>query len=153
MTVRVLSFLLMVLLSGCASSTPSDKTGTWVVLPLSEGPKLVVQCSRSSPKDVTRFWTPSTAQIEAVETRLPALLSTSGHGLIAARFNRQYIGFVRHGKKLIYLSAFPANRTERRDDNDWRKAWIVCDGGDDYWGAEFDPATQTFHDLNFNGEA
>jgi hypothetical protein len=115
---------------------------------------LVHQCSRSSPTEATGFWTPSAAQIEAVEQRLPELLGKSGHDIVVSRFNRQYIGFVRHGKKLIYLSAFPAFDIERRDQTDWRKeAWIVCDGGDDYWGVEFDPATQRFHDLDFNGVA
>ena len=30
---------------------------------------------------------------------------------------------------------------------------IICDGGDAFWGVEFDSAAATFHNLEFNGEA
>jgi hypothetical protein len=152
MTVRVLLLLLVTSMS-CAAA---QKLGSWVILPLAEGPKLLAQCSRSSPGDaVTRFWTPSAAQIQALEQRLPSLLRKSGHDIVISRFHRQYIGFILHGKKLIYLNAFPADDIASWHSRaNWRTtAWIVCDGGDDYWGVEFDPATQTFHDLAFNGVA
>ncbi len=121
------------------------------VLPVSQGRALIAQCSRTSPANVSGFWTPPVAEILAVEQRLPDLLSKSGHKIDLAHTRRQYIGFISSGKKLIYLNALLSERPDK-DDPDWRStAEIVCDGGDAFWGVEFDPADSTFHNLCFNG--
>jgi hypothetical protein len=125
------------------------------ILPKSEGPALIRQCSRGSRPDASGFWTPSPSQIEAIEQRLPELLRKSGHTIKLSDSYRQYIGVTSHGKKLIYLNSFPEfflkYSAGRRD---WRtKALTVCDGGDVFWGVEFDPADHTFHHLEFNGVA
>ena len=130
-------------------SLPIDCT----VLPLSQGRALTAQCSRVSPAKVTGFWTPSVAQVLAVEQRLAALLSKSGHKIDLARTRRQYIGIISSGKKFIYLNAILAERPDPRDP-DWRStAGMVCDGGDAFWGVQFDPTDGAFHNLGFNGEA
>jgi hypothetical protein len=152
MTTRVLLFLLLPL------AVPSIVTAQTlpshcVVLPLSQGPALIRQCSRSSPADVTGFWTPNISDVLKIEQRLPELLRKSGHRIDFAASRRQYIGFISHGKRLIYLNAFPAFEPHR-DDPDWKSTPIMfCDGGDALWGVEFDPADKTFHNLGFNGEA
>jgi hypothetical protein len=124
------------------------------VLPLSQGRHLIEQCSRASPANVTGFWTPSITQVLAVEQRLPALLSKSGHKIDLSRTRRQYVGIISGGKKLIYLNALLAEAPDPHDDTDWRSvAVMVCDGGDAFWGVEFDPTDNAFHNLGFNGEA
>src|SRR6266487_3310371 len=125
------------------------------ILPISQGPALIRQGSRSSPTDVSGFWNPSASQVLAVEQRLPELLRESGHKLKVSDSFRQYIGVTSHGKKLIYLNSFPGFALEHsRDRRDWRTtALTVCDGGDVFWGVEFDPADNTFHNIQFNGEA
>ena len=41
---------------------------------------------------------------------------------------------------------------EACDPDEWRHpAIMICDGGDDYWGLEYDPATKTYSQLAFNG--
>jgi hypothetical protein len=125
----------------------------WAVLPLSQGRSLIAQCSRAGPANVTGFWTPSFEQVLLIEERLPALLSKSGHKVNLARTRRQYVGIISSGKKLIYLNALLAE-TPQPDDPDSRSAAVmVCDGGDAFWGVEFDPVDRTFHKLDFNGEA
>jgi hypothetical protein len=123
----------------------------WTILPTSEGKQLIGQCSRECPYDATSFWRPSASEIAAIEQRLPALLRGSGHEINLSQSYRQYLGIVRAGRKLIYLNAFDS-RTWADYRTSWRnKALIICDGGDLFWGVEFDPATKTFQHLAFNG--
>jgi hypothetical protein len=131
-----------------------------VILPVSEGPALTNQCSRLSPKDVDGFWSPSPSQVNEVEQRLPELLSKSdvlnksGYKLELSEFCRQYVGITVHGKRLIYLNAFSRAISKSSEGRDWRtKAITACDGGFGFWGVVFDPADNTFHDLQFNGVA
>jgi hypothetical protein len=125
----------------------------WVILPESEGINAVSQCSRVSPDRVTAFWTPSVEQVMDVEQRLPALLKNSGHKIYLSRFARQYIGVISRGRRLIYVNAFSESLAAELE-TDWRKkAFIVCDGGDAFWGVAFDPATHKFLYLGFNGLA
>ena len=120
------------------------------ILPVSEGPALIKQCSRGGPSDVRGFWSPSPSQVIAIERLLPDLLRKSGHKLEVSDSYRQYIGFISHGKKLIYLNSF--HKSVLSESRDWRtKAVIICDGGDAFWGVEFDPDDYTFHNIQFNG--
>lgn len=123
------------------------------ILPSSEGPALMKQCSRGTPKDVSGFWSPSPSQVAAIEQLLPEMLRKSGHKLKVSDSNRQYIGITVHGKKLIYLNCFDRSvLSESSALRDWQtKAVIICDGGDAFWGVVFDPADNTFHELQFNG--
>jgi len=123
------------------------------VLPVSEGPALIKQCSRSSPTNVSDYWSPSAAEVIAIEKLLPELIRKSGHKLNLSGSDRQYIGVTRKGKKVIYLNSFPGSVPESAH-LDWRtKALVICDGGAAFWGAEIDPDDNTFHNLEFNGVA
>src|SRR4051812_6741875 len=145
MTVRAPTLQLVQLLF-CSLAFAHSESRPWTILPISQGRAVLAQCSRDTPEPVTGFWTPSVAQIDAIEQRLPKLLRSSGHKIKLGDSHRQYIGFIFRGKRLIYLNAFPADDIASWHSRaDWKKtAWIVCDGGDVYWGVEFDPATQTF---------
>ena len=124
------------------------------ILPTSEGSKLIRQCSRGSPAEVSEFWLPSRSQVIAIEQRLPELLRKSGHHIKLSDSYRQYIGVTSQGKKRIYVNSFPKFALDYSKKPDWHVTSItVCDGGDVFWGVEFDPADNTFHDLLFNGEA
>src|SRR6266480_3041769 len=121
-------FLLSLALSGAtvAETLPEH----CVILPQSQGPALIRQCSRMSPTNVTDFWTPSVSDVLGIEQRLPELLRKSGHRINFAASRRQYLGFVSHGKKLIYLNGFPEFKPHRGDP-DWKSVPITCcDGGD-----------------------
>ena len=99
------------------------------------------------------FWTPSPSQVLAAEQRLPELLRKSGHKLKLSDLYRQYLGVTSHGKKLIYLNSFPGFALDHSKEQDWHVTSVtVCDGGDVFWGVEFDPAENTFQNLQFNGE-
>ncbi len=91
-------------------------------------------------------------------------------------YYRQYLGLVVNGRKLIYINAleirslsedqskaeilcreFRAHHSDclgglNHASDRWRQQPItVCDGGDSFWGAIYNPQTKNFSDLAFNG--
>jgi hypothetical protein len=118
------------------------------ILPTSEGPALIHQRSRGSPTNVSGFWTPSPEQVLSIEKLLPDLLRKNHLKSKISDSYRQYVGIISSGRKLIYLNSIPHELP------DWRtKAVVVFDGGEAFWGVEFDPADNTFHNLGSNGWA
>ncbi len=63
-------------------------------------------------------------------------------------FDRQYVGIESAGKRLI-VNAF--HLPDGSGINPAREAIRVCDGGTQFWGAVFDPSSNTFSELQFNG--
>ncbi len=134
-----------------ASVPTAIKTGqSWVVTRPVVAAQVLDTCSRSSPGRepgrVTGYWAPSRQQVEQLEAQLPSLEAQVPK---AADFDRQYVGIEMDGRQLIYLNAF-----HLRDDADIdpaRDAIRVCDGGAQFWGAVFDPASGRFSDVQFNG--
>lgn len=111
------------------------------------------------PAAVQADWTPSTAQIAALECSLPrvALLRseryTPGARIrMPLQYFRQYLPVVVHGRRLIYVNALwltdgvvaPRQLREGLE--------IGIDGGANFWQALFDPSTLEFVDLTTNGQ-
>jgi hypothetical protein len=152
MTLRTLCCFLF--LAPFVFAQPESLPDRFAILPESQGPALVRQCSRLAPRDVSGFWSPSVAQVLALEQRLPDLFRKSQPKIKLANYFRQYVGIVSHGRKLIYLNAFIKGGLDVNPKKDWKTtAIIVCDGGDGFWGVEFDPAENTFQHLETNGVA
>lgn len=155
MSVRAIS-LAIIMTSHVASVDAAGDSlpNTCVILPLSQGPAMIDQCSRVRPERVTGFWTPSAKQVQIVEQRLPALLRTSGHKINLAQSRRQYIGVISADKRLIYVNAFSITEPAPFFRINWRKtAFTLCDGGDEFWGVAFDRISGKFDYLGFNGLA
>lgn len=134
-----------------ASVPTAVKTGqSWVVSRPVIAAQVLDTCSRSSPGReagaVTGYWAPSRQQVEQLEAQLPGLEAQVPR---AADFDRQYVGIEMGGRQLIYLNAF--HLPDGTDIDPAREAIRVCDGGAQFWGAVFDPATGTFSDVQFNG--
>lgn len=153
---RFISLLLAFVSWSCVAADESLPDNC-AILPLSQGPALILQCSRPAPKDVSDYWAPSSSQVIAIEKLLPDLIRKSGLKVKLSGSYRQYMGVVSHGKKIIYLNSFPGSALRPYPSDkqvDWRnKPVIYCDGGDNFWGVEFDPGDNTFHDLKSNGVA
>lgn len=127
------------------------KTGqSWVVTRPLVVAQVLDTCSRPSPGQtpgrVTGYWAPSRQQIEQLESRLPALEAQVPN---VTDFDRQYVGIEVEGRKLIYLNAF--HLPDHGDMDPAREAIRVCDGGNQFWGALFDPTSGEFSELAFNG--
>lgn len=134
-----------------ASVPTAIKTGqSWVVTRPVVAAQVLDTCSRSSPGRepgrVTGYWAPSRQQVEQLEAQLPWLEAQVPK---AADFDRQYVGIEMDGRQLIYLNAF--HLPDDADIDPARDAIRVCDGGAQFWGAVFDPASGRFSDVQFNG--
>lgn len=134
-----------------ASVPTAVKTGqSWVVTRPVVAAQVLDTCSRSSPGRepgrVTGYWAPSRQQVEQLEAQLPWLEAQVPK---AADFDRQYVGIEMDGRQLIYLNAF--HLPDDADIDPARDAIRVCDGGAQFWGAVFDPASGSFSDVQFNG--
>lgn len=150
--------LAVLLLTPALAATTLDAKAGYVMAP-EHARDLLRQCSRATPQGVTGTWQPAAAQIADLEARLPdavAQVQPDVHGAFA----RQYAGYVIGGKKLIYVNAFPRNTLGDfdKDPATWNakvthQAMMVCDGGHDFFGVLYDPATKTFSQFAFNGFA
>jgi uncharacterized protein len=124
------------------------------IMPVSLGKALLQQCSRNTPDAVTDFWEPSEAEVDNLEKRLALYLAALEKGGSqrppAGKYSRQYIGVISHGIRLIYGNYFAP---EFGGDPGTTRAMVICDGGPSLWGVAFDPKTNIFGDLEFNGEA
>jgi hypothetical protein len=140
-----------------------------VRLPSSTYLAAIKPCTRRHPESVQSFWTPSDGDVRSLEAELgPVLqraLNRKGREmepLRASEFYRQYVGIIHHsGRRTIYVNGFHEyllreNRRVSRgiDSLRWRDHPIdVCDGGNLFFGVEFDPVRRTFSHLTFNSRA
>jgi hypothetical protein len=121
------------------------------VLTGSAGRSVFDQCTRDVPQGRDGYWDPSAEQIQQLEADLVAWLRT--HKLPESdepiqQSWRQYAGFTRLGRRLIYVNAFPGPLYEG---SYWkREAEEVCAGGPAYYGAVYDPEARTFSEMKFN---
>lgn len=114
------------------------------------------QCSRDTPKTDGNYWLPRASDITEFELGLESMLELRDRNGQTVppkftQFQRQYIGFTRDGKRLIY-----GNYSLIDYDDPWRH-WTflerpanVCDGGKNNWGVVFDPKTRKFEEPQFN---
>jgi len=136
---------------GPASVPTAERTGqSWVVTRPVIAAQVLDTCSRTSPGReagrVSGYWAPSRQQVDQMEAKLSSLEAQVPHVL---DFDRQYVGIESGGRQLIYINAF--HLPEDASTNPAREAIRVCDGGRQFWGAVYDPATGSFSDLQFNG--
>jgi hypothetical protein len=128
-------------------------SGGLFILPVSAGQSLLRQCSRSSPSNVSQFWSPSLEQIQRLEHDLPMYVRPGdGRKPVIAdtvQYHRQYVGIVVNGKRLIYGNFYPTSVSDYFDEKS--TPVVVCDGGASFWGIVFEPESSVFLDLQING--
>jgi hypothetical protein len=128
------------------------RTGAFILSPAGAS-GVLRQCSRTTPKSVAAFWVPSAQDVERLEARLSsALASRAAEGSVVppgGHYNRQYIGVVRNGVRLVYANVYDADAATTADQNE--HGVVVCDGGPRFWGVVFNPTTGEFSDFSFNG--
>ena len=121
------------------------------IMPISVGKALLRPCSRPAPQDVSRFWEPTEMDINNLEKQLvPYLAALQKAGIPLpppGAYDRQFIGIVLKGKKLIYSNFFPSGF---RAFDPSQQAIDVCDGGPRHWGIVFDPRHRAFSNLSFS---
>lgn len=132
------------------TKVPPWPVGHGSVLPVSQAKALSKQCSRPSLSGIQTSWHPSARQIAKLELGLdqylrqhyPALRQQIG------QYYFQYAGLVRQQRRFIYINAIDEYA---QNNPDWRHtAMIMCDGGERFWGLEYDLATGKFSAMTFN---
>src|SRR4051812_35384884 len=105
------SVLLFLPFCACAGNRP------WTVLPESQAAELRTPCSRDFPEGLGGYWSPKEEQIQEVEQQVDALvtgeLSDRGGNERHLNYRRQYAGFERAGKQVIYVNGHA----------DWSGSW------------------------------
>jgi len=104
------------------------------------------------------YWTPTEADVLALEAKLPAYLKTKisadhyAYGLWdkLTNYRRQYVGYVIDGERFIYVNYF----CDSFNDDAWKtQLMMVMDGGECFFQVQYQLADQTFVSLSINGFA
>jgi hypothetical protein len=119
---------------------------------------IIKPCSRPGPPAFQSSWPLTRKDARELEVNLPKISRLGeGNGNTArqikniGQYHRQYVGIVIDGRRLIYINAFSSVLSDALDAF-WRNKIInVCDGGEAFWGAVYDPLTHTFSHLAING--
>jgi hypothetical protein len=167
--------LALVLALSTVACTPSETTtagavqerpallaapDTRTVLVGEQAMRLTHQCSRISPGPVEGEWTPTRAQLDALDNALADFLAhrleEAGSQASPGDYYRQTMGFVIGGRRVVYVNGVERSAVEREPDPahpfDWRTHAIgICDGGPITFGVEYDPETGAFSHFAFNG--
>lgn len=111
----------------------------------------VQRCSRQVPGPVERAWTPDVETIRRLELTLGPVLQNALQttpGRQAADYYRQYAGAVIGGERIVYVSGFYDGPIAQ-----WRTMAFMepCDGGANYFGAEYVARNDTIRNLRFDG--
>jgi hypothetical protein len=127
-----------------------------VIISQDETAALLRQCSREAPSATGATWTPSVMDIRRLEALLPVELAKKRPNSVdwskaPVGWLRQYGGITRNGRRIVYGNYL---RPFGDEDGRWRKqVEIVCDGGPNFFGVEYDADLHRIVNLSFNGSA
>lgn len=129
-------------------------TAEGVVISAEKASQLLEPCSRERPARADDYWVPGVEDLRALEQMLPQFLesnlrSSGPRFPDLGTYKRQYVGIVRGGRRSIYVNVFPDHPVATPE---WTTdPVIVCDGGAQFFGAEFDLASGQFTHVAYNG--
>jgi hypothetical protein len=113
---------------------------------------------REMDTQTEEFWTPTAADVAALETDLIPFLQTAEDRHFrpsppiwerVPAYKRQYMGLVEEGERVIYANFFC-----NADAINWQEEWaFVMDGGDCFFNVKYNIETGEFFELIVNGEA
>ena len=150
------------------------------ILPAARAATALSQCSRPVPATPDSFWTPRAEDVAALDSLLltevgprferawaRAYASSDPPELEPPRYYRQYAGLIHGSRRTIYVNGFmphvdlaaPSTGADAGEDSARgalreslaRDGYVVCDGGEWYFGVEYEPATRRFRNFHFNG--
>jgi hypothetical protein len=127
----------------------------WTVLNGAEAVALRQPCSRPFPDELQGQWAPRKEDVALAESEIGravdaafARLKTDRPPYRPSSYRRQYAGFWRRERRVLYVNGIASGLTDDR----WRsRAASMCDGGTQSYGAVFDLDRRSFDSFYFNG--
>ena len=144
-----------------------------VVLGPRQAPQLLTACDGSRVR-ADSFWTPDARNLRALQPRLSSRLEEmrdAGSRSELRDYSRQQLGLYRDGRRLVFINGVHdlyirrtaellreqglSARQARRSTERWlrNEAVEVCDGGEAFFRAEYDVATDRVAWFAFNGRS
>ena len=117
-------------------------------------------CNRPAPGPADGVWTPDADVIRRLESALGVELQAaldlsperSGRPRIAGDYYRQYAPLVIGGKRIVYVDGFHRGHVDNNPKFSWKTtASRVCDGGQLFFGTEYDVTSGRLSKIIFNG--
>jgi len=164
---------LYVALVGCQRADESLAAGgadhlrpDWgVVLPIEEQVKLPEYCAGPSPSGLAGQWMPGRAEIDRLEQRLPSVIGKALTRVILekgekrprpADYYRQYAGFYRNGRRVIYVCGLHRGLVAMTEKTMEPQAWMRRAMGADNGGLAilhvvYDVDADAFGPVQFEG--
>jgi hypothetical protein len=122
-----------------------------MTMPMKYAAAFLKPCSRRGPGDATSFWMPTEVQLDVLEKKLIAFLASHSSDEDVppgAAYHRQYLGFVKEGRRYIYGNFYPGRGAMAKAERD--NPVRVCDGGSAFWGVIYDLESGEFRELAVN---
>ena len=150
------TFVLQFLLA-CSASPQPIQGERWVIFSVEQASEQGLGDWLVTNGQTPEYWTPSENDVVALEDGLSAYLQNNPDRFYEGTpvwerlddYNRQYIGMVLDGKKIIYANYFCDSI-----ETDWRKGFVfVMDGGNCFFQFKYDVNSGEFFDLQVNGVA
>ena len=158
LSVVVLLSIILQLVAACSLSAPNIQGESWVIFSDKQARELGIADWFIQPGQTAEYWTPSEEAVLAIEGGLVSFLQENPDRFYSQGtpvwerlddYNRQYLGIVLDGKRLVYANYF-CDSTGR----DWKKDFVmVLDGGDCFFQFKYDVDSGEFFDLQVNGNA
>lgn len=148
-------------------AAPAWPIGSWTILPLSQGPIATSHGGQAVlATGVESYWVPRDSDVNeadgAVRAALQGRVGWSGYGRAIDAYDRQYVGIVVLGAKLLYVAGFHLSLVDDAamrllhytgEPFDWRReALEVGDGGELVFHAVYDPASTKLVAFRFNNQ-
>lgn len=148
----------LILAIGAALGSGCRRDREWTVLSSADVDVLRRPCSRDFPEGLTGYWAPTARDLDGPERLLGGVVQRElervgpGRGPAPEAYHRQYVGFERGGRRVIYLNAVAKDRVSDEPLLPWSsRAVMMCDGGVSSFGAVYDPSSDRFDWFQFNG--
>jgi hypothetical protein len=149
--------LILQFVIACSPTSQPVQGESWVIFPAGQARDQGLGEWLAANGEAAEYWTPSENDVLALENGLSAYLQNNPDSFYKGtpvwerldEYNRQYIGMILDGRKLIYANYF-CDSVE----TDWRKDFVfVMDGGDCFFQFKYDVDSAEFFDLQVNGVA
>jgi hypothetical protein len=122
--------------------------GRSVVLDLEKSHGKLRQCSRRTPGYI-KLWVPGAKDIKKLERKVAAYLRDHSNSADKLdEYYRQYVGYVRIGKKYIYINGF---KDKAFGGDNWKRQLAdCCDCGRSLFGLSYDVESGSFDEVQFS---